>query len=65
MQIPAVAVFGAANVAVGVLPPEAAYEMTRNIYYLFHSLQIYSSVKRQRRIQDLIGEGLQVLRAPF
>ena len=63
MQMPAVALFGAGNVAVGVLPPEASSEMKRNIYSTRFRFAVQLSDRGGSRI--FIAEGLQVLGAPF
>ena len=61
--MPAVALFGAGNVAVGVLPPEASSEMKRNIYSTRFRFAVQLSDRGGSRI--FIAEGLQVLGAPF
>ena len=60
--MPAAALFGAGNVAVGILPTEASSEMKRNIYST-RRLVFQLSDRDGSRI--FIGEGLQVLVAPF
>ena len=61
--MPAVALFGAGNVAVGALPPEASSEMKRNIYFTRFRFAVQLSDRGGSRI--FIGEGLRVLGAPF
>ena len=61
--MPAIALFGAGNVAAGVLPPEASSEMKHNIF----SIRFRSAVQLSDRggSKIFIGEGLQALVAPF
>ena len=63
MQMTAVAPFGAGNVAVGVLPPEASSEGKPNIYSTRFRFAVQLSDSGGPRI--FIGEGLQFLGAPF
>ena len=55
MQMPAVALFGAGNVAVRVFPPEASFEMKRNIYSTLYKLAVQLSDRGGSRI--FIGKG--------
>ena len=59
----AVAVIGAGNVAAGALPPEASSEVKRKTYSIRFRFAILLSDRGGSRI--FIGEGLQVLGAPF
>ena len=63
MQLPAAALFGAGNVAVSVLPPEASSEMKRYIFSTRFRIAVQLSDRGGSRI--FIEEGLQVLGAPF
>ena len=63
MLMTAVALFGAGNVAVGALPPEASSEGELNIYSTRFRFAVQLSDRGESRI--FIGKGLQVLWAPF
>ena len=63
MQMPGVALFGAGNAAVGVLPNKVSSEMKRNIYSTRFRFAVQLNDRGGFRI--FVGEGLQIPGTPF